>query len=224
MLSATNLSPRAAYAVRRIVVDGFQALWTGDTPAPSELGSRIDAGAEAVAHLVAGGRIELSPDGRVVGIHGTRRSTRHRIEHTDGAINTWCALDAIGIPAALGIDARAMTRCPICRRQLPVTIVAGEPEPLDHAVLWYPTGCCDHLVDDFCAAANLFCSVAHLEQWSATASGDGRPMAIDEAARLGRDCWQDAAEAITAPGEPGGDARGPRTSWSERSRAMRPGG
>jgi alkylmercury lyase len=123
-------------------------------------------------------------------VHGlTRRSTRHRIEHDGGIVNTWCALDAIGIPAALAIDARALTQCPTCGVALAVTLIRGEPQALPSAVLWYPEVRCDHLVDDFCAGANLFCSLDHLERWVGGRPGAGTVMTIDEVAELGKEAW-----------------------------------
>jgi hypothetical protein len=152
---------------------------------------------EAADHLRARGRIELSDDGRVIAVHGlARRPTRHRIEHAGGAVNTWCALDAIGIPAALAIDARAMTQCPTCGQHLMVTLIGGEPQLLPGAVLWYPEDQCGHLIDDFCSGANLFCSIDHLQQWLGARATGGRVKTIDEVAELGRESWREASDQL----------------------------
>jgi alkylmercury lyase-like protein len=136
----SGLSEPVARAVRRIAVAGFQALWSGQSVTLSELfGADATGLTEATEHLRLRGRIELSADGYLIAVHGLcRRPTPHRIEHEEGAVNTWCALDAIGIPAALGIHAHASTRCPTCQAPLAVSIAAGEPQPLPGAVLWYP--------------------------------------------------------------------------------------
>jgi hypothetical protein len=180
-----------AQAVRRIAVAGFQALWSGRSVTLAELLAGDAAGlTEAADHLRAGGRLELSDDGHLVAVHGlTRRSTRHRIEHAGGVVNTWCALDAVGIPAALAIDARALTQCPTCGAALAVTLTRGEPQALPGAVLWYPEVRGDHLVDDFCAGANLFCSHDHLEQWVGPRAAAGTVMTIEQVAELGREGW-----------------------------------
>jgi hypothetical protein len=189
------LSEPVARAVRRVAVAGFEALWSGRSVTPAELlGEDGAALNEAVEHLHRRGRIEFSGDGRLIAVHGLcRRPTPHHIEHAGGIVNTWCALDAIGIPAALGIDARAVTSCPMCQAILLVTVAAGEPQPLPDAALWYPEVTCGHLVEDFCSGANLFCTMDHLERFV----GDGlrpagRPMAIDEVAEVGRVSWADA--------------------------------
>ena len=188
-----DLSEPVAHAVRRIAVVGFRALWAGRSVTLGELFGEDDAVlAEAAEHLRLRGRVELSADGCLVAVHGLcRRPTPHRIEHDDGVVNTWCALDAIGIPAALGIDARARTRCPTCQSQLLVRLSAGEVQPLPEAALWYPEVAGGHLVEDFCSGANLFCTIDHLERWIGDSGRLGRPLTIDEVAEVGRLGWAD---------------------------------
>ena len=193
-----ELSEPVARAVRRLAIAGFQALWSGRSVTLAELLGE-DAGAltEAAEHLHLRGRIEFSADGHLIAVHGLcRRPTPHRIEHHDGVVNTWCALDAIGIPAALGIDAQAVTRCPTCQGQLAVTLSGGEPQPLPEATLWYPEFTCGHLVEDFCSGANLFCSIDHLERWAGDSALAGRAMTIGEVAELGREGWAEAADEL----------------------------
>ena len=194
-----DLDAPVADAARRIAIGGFHALWRGRTPTLAELaGGDSPAFVEAAHHLRGRGRLELSDDGRVVAVHGLAgRPTRHRIEHGGGAVNTWCALDAISIPAALRIDARALTQCPTCGRELLVTLIRGEPQPQPEVVLWYPQAQCSHLVDDFCSGANLFCSIDHLKRWLDDDAA-GRVLTIDEVAQLGRETWGEAADELAA--------------------------
>jgi hypothetical protein len=206
-----DLSGPAAETVRRIAVTGFRALWSGRTVTLAEL---VDADAavltEAADHLRARGRIELSADGQVLAVHGlAHRPTRHRIEHDGGVVNTWCALDAIGIPAALAIDARAVTQCPTCERELVVTLTHGAPQSLHRAVLWYPEVRCGHLIDDFCSGANLFCSIDHLEKGLGDNGSAGRVMTIDDVAELGRESWHEVSEQFTRDGKEAPDAAVP---------------
>ena len=197
LFDVEDSSVGVAETVRRIAITGFHALWEGRTAMLGELGGGDGAALdEAVAHLQARGRIEIASDGRLLAVRGlTRRPTRHRIEHLRGSVNTWCALDAIGIPAALGIDARAITTCPTCNRSLVVTLVAGRPVPLAGAVLWYPetTGAWEHLVDQFCSGANLFCNAAHLRDKMGREAASGAIMTVEEVAEIGRGAWADVS-------------------------------
>jgi len=199
-----ELAEPVARAVRRIAVFGFRALWSGRSVTLIELlGEDGTALTEATEHLRLRGRIELSADGQLIAVHGlSLRPTPHQIEHDNGVINTWCALDAIGIPAALRIDARATTRCPTCQRPLAVRLSAGNPQPLPGAVLWYPEVSCGHLIEDFCSGANLFCTTDHLEQWTGERCGVGAVMTIAEVAEVGREVWGDAAD-LPGAGEEG---------------------
>ena len=191
-----DLREPVARAVRRIAVLGFHALWSGESVTLSELlGEDGTALTEATEHLRSRGRIELTTDGHLIAVHGlSQRPTPHQIEHDDAVINTWCALDAIGIPAALEIDAWARTTCPTGQRPLAVRLSAGNPQPLPGAVLWYPEFACGHLIEDFCSGANLFCGVEHLERWARDRPGVGTVMTIDEVAEVGREVWADAAD------------------------------
>ena len=203
-----DLSEPAAAAVRRLAIAGFHALWSGRSVTLDELaGEDVTALTEAADHLRYRGRVEVADNGQLVAIHGLcRRPTPHWIEHHDGVVNTWCALDAIGIPAALRIGARARTQCPTCQTSLAVHLSDGEPQqPLPEAILWYPEVICGHLVEDFCSGANLFCTIDHLEEWAGTSERAGRTMTIDEVAEVGREGWADVAERprAEAPDTPG---------------------
>jgi alkylmercury lyase len=120
------------------------------------------------------------------------RATRHRIVHDGRAHWTWCAFDAIGIPAALGIDATAHTDCPVCRTPLTVALRRGVPEN-HRAVLWLPGSSGSNLMSDFCARADLYCSREHLEQRIDLDAGRGRVVDVHEGAALGRVSWADVA-------------------------------
>lgn len=171
---------------------GFAELWHGRRPSPGDLlPGRAAAAAAVVDGLVAAGRAETD-DGRLVGVHGlTLTPSRHRIEHDARDHYTWCAFDAIGIPAALGLDAIAHTDCPSCERRLAVPIRAGDPDGAPGVVLWLPTAPCNHLRDEFCASADLYCSIEHLDANIDRNAVAGAVAPLTDAAALGRDTWAD---------------------------------
>jgi alkylmercury lyase len=180
-------------AMRRLAVAGFVALWRGERVMVAEL---CDDPAVIDAQLRAG-RVEVDDAGVVLGVHGlTARATRHRIERGNSIVQTWCALDAIGIPAALAIDATAATSCPTCGTELKVVLRGGEPvDTADALRLWLPEGLCEHLVEDFCNHANLYCSADHLTA-NAPNKAPGRVLTVAEAVAIGRHTWADAAAAL----------------------------
>lgn len=179
-------------AEHHLTTQGFVALWQGQQPRPADL----DADPAAVVALQGRGLIVLDPDGRITGIHGLSATpTPHHISHADGAIHTWCAYDALGIPAALGIDAHIRTTCPTCGNPLDVTFTAGQPTADPDPRLWLPTAPCEHVINDLCANANLYCNQDHLAA-TVPDTAVGNSVAITDAALLGRTTWSAGATAL----------------------------
>jgi alkylmercury lyase len=136
------------------------------------------------------------PDGRITGIHGLSTTpTAHRITHPGGDIYAWCAFDAIGIPAALDLDAHTHTTCPTCGQHLDIAFTGGQPTAHEDPRLWLPTMQRDNVLSAVCAHANLYCNHRHL---TATVTNDaiGSIVTVPAAADLGRATWQDAATAL----------------------------
>jgi hypothetical protein len=172
----------------------FDRLVTGKPVAVAVLAEALDVDVAAVRDVVADqarrGLVDVDERGRIVGAHGlTLAPTDHELVLGDVVVHTWCALDAIGIPATLGVDARATITAGDGE---PVTIElpAGEPLGTGEAAMWLPTGPCEDLRADFCAQANLFTTRAALDAWR-VAAGDppGRELMVSEAAALGRSWW-----------------------------------
>ncbi|MGH9112328.1 MAG: organomercurial lyase [Acidimicrobiales bacterium] len=186
---------RAIVAFRR---HAFAALLAGEAPrlaAIAEAASRDALGvARALAWLDNHGQLER--DGELlIGAHGlTHRPTPHTLAIGDRTLHTWCAYDAVAIPTALGITARAATRCPSCHQHLIITIHEGHlPDP-SGMVLWLPSGPCQNVIDDFCTHANLYCNPHHLDTWHHSAGRPpGRPVTLAEIPALARNDWADVA-------------------------------
>ena len=206
----------AVGAVRR---EAFAALIAGAPVDADELARAADlskANVEhAIAQLHAAGALELDPDGRVTGAHGlTHRQTQHAIVTPQRTWHTWCALDAVGIPAALGLDAEVHTRCPTCDGAIVLEIRSGtaiaphDTEPM----LWLPGTPCAHVMNDFCAAANLFCNREHLEVWRARAANPpGAAVTLTQAENQGRRVWADVSmlDRVIDPSGPEADHSDP---------------
>lgn len=149
-----------------------------------------DAANATLDTLVSSGMAEVE-GGDLVGIDGlSTRPTQHRMEFRGRQLFTWCAADAVGIPAALEEDVEVTTVCPHCRSDIIVSMRRGVPEGDEEIVLWLPTSGCSHVMSQFCPEVNLFCSPDHLEQWRASRDAvEGQVLTVDETADLGRQWW-----------------------------------
>lgn len=175
---------------------GFAALLDGRALTVPELAvaaavPEADA-AVVTGRLVAAGRATVTVDGRVDGIAGlTLRSTRHSIARAGApTLQTWCAFDAVAIPAALAWNATALTTCTACGAALAVPLEGGIPA--GQAWGWLPPGECEHVLRDFCASADLFCDQSHLDTWRISAGNPpGEAQPVTALADLGRTAWAD---------------------------------
>jgi hypothetical protein len=189
-----SAGPEVSATGHQLSVDGFVALWRGERLNVADL-TYDTATVEALVHA---GRLELDDQGILVGAHGlAARPTAHRVEHAGGLLHTWCALDAIGIPAALGLDAAAVTTCPACGAALRVSLNGGVPADDGDLRLWLPDGECTHLVEDFCRHANLYCDADHLAAKVAPGT-PGWAVTVPDAAGIGRVEWADVSAVLHA--------------------------
>lgn len=154
------------------------------------LGADVEEVRAVIADGAGRGLVDVDGRGRVAGAHGlTLVPTDHELVLDGVMLHTWCALDAIGIPAALDADARATVRSGDDAR-VTVEVRGGKPTEPGGAVLWLPTGPCEDLRADFCAQANLFTTPAALRAWRREAGEPaGRVLTVSEAAALGRLWW-----------------------------------
>jgi alkylmercury lyase len=202
MTDPTGCAPASGLerAVAAFQRQAFAALLGGSEPPLisdiAETATREAIGvAEAIAWLEAHGRLERDGD-LLIGAHGlTRRRTAHTLTIGEKTLHTWCAYDAVAIPVALAATARATTTCPTCHRTLQVDIDDGLFPETDTPVLWIPTGPCEHVMNDFCTQANLFCTADHLHTWR-EAAGDpaGRVVSFVDVPALARCAWADISD------------------------------
>lgn len=189
--------PDNVIVLRRVA---FSALRHHERIGSNELARRsgldLSAVRTALGWLEDAGLVEQDAHGRVIGIAGlTVEPTRHRLTLDGASFFTWCAIDAVGIPAALSLGAEVVTACGHCGAVIEVVIDHGDP-PSDSPLRgWVPPTTCENVRADLCPVANLFCSPEHLEQWR---SGAGNPRGeladLSMFAELGRQAWGDLAE------------------------------
>ena len=178
-----------------VVRSGFEALRSGEHPTIEDLASHSGLAPSMVGEIVGAfmrtGRADVNGDGCLTGIVGlTTETTRHRFTFGGTSLFTWCALDAVGIPAAFQVDAAVHTTCGYCQGPLEVYIVAGSPPKVSPIRGWLPhIENCGNVRAEFCPDVNLFCSDEHLGAWRAAAGIEGQAMDLHALSNLGRRSW-----------------------------------
>jgi len=165
---------------RPVSVERLEGAHPGELPRP--------ALNEALDRLVADGHLDRDPSGAVVGAGGlTLGDAPHRLLLRGRDYRTWCAYDAIGIPAALGEEGAISTRCGVCGRAIAIRVPI-EPDVERPERLWLAAGGTD-LRAEFCTPTVLLCSPDHAEVWAARQDGRGRIIDLGLASRLGAGAW-----------------------------------
>jgi alkylmercury lyase len=169
-----------------------------------ELTAADEARVRSTLDVLAGaGRIDRDDRGRVLGAAGmTLADGPHGLEIDGSSFRTWCAFDAIGIPAALAVDARIETACGVCSRPIAVDVRAGRPRSDPSVQLWLSGGGTD-MRADFCDPTVLLCSQAHAAEWAARNAGRGTVLSLTEAADEGARNWASVATAAKRLLDPG---------------------
>lgn len=192
ILGKASGAPTAA--VEAVQTFGLRAL-LGNQPTTAEQISieshlSIEDVLAGIAGLARSGRIEIDGD-RIIGVGGlTASTTEHTLVLSEATMHTWCALDAIGIPVALGIDAEITTTCPQCTADLSVSVSDGVASSDRAVTLFCPTGPCHDVRADFCVSANLFCDANHLRLWHEQHEAvDGHALDLSATSELGREMW-----------------------------------
>jgi alkylmercury lyase len=132
-------------AIRRVafhaILDGEAIDRAGLVVATGLMPEKVDA---LLDGLAGRGLVVVEPDsGRVVGSWGLSLvPADHRLHIRGRALYTWCAEDAVGIPAGLGEDASIISNCRQCGVSVNVEMAAGQvarAEPPD-VRLWVTAG------------------------------------------------------------------------------------
>lgn len=156
--------------------------------------------AAALDQMADNGRIDRDPEGRVVGSAGlTLAAGPHGLELAGHGFRTWCAFDALGIPAALASDARVESRCAVCGWTTRLEVQAGRPVGEPSARPWLSAGSSD-MRADFCTPTVLLCSGDHAAVWAERQADHGSVLTLREADEGAR-AWRSAAATAIRLGE-----------------------
>lgn len=204
-MSEHNQPPRINVSLsaveQRVRISAFRALYQGKTPSASDLAEDINIGVSdidaAIAALIDVGLMTVDETGFVTGSHGMSiLPSDHRVIFDIGERFVWCAVDAVGIPAAMRIDAQVESRCFHCSEPVGLTIRRGEPQAPASEILRIglgTAGCTGKVIEDVCPMLNFFCGQEHAERW-AEGVGGANVITIQQAAEIGRREWADVID------------------------------
>ncbi|TME33552.1 MAG: hypothetical protein E6I75_15210 [Chloroflexi bacterium] len=111
----------------------FNAILNGELATVSELAKSTEASSHDV-ELLVGRALIIDESGRIVAAHGLSAvpARQHRLTLRGRPFWTWCAIDALGIPAGLGEDAVAETTCQLCATRVRVEFKVGKAVAASH--------------------------------------------------------------------------------------------
>ncbi len=114
------------------ILDGYAIDQTGLASS-----TRLDPGKvdTVLSSLAARGLVVVEPgSGEVVGSWGLSLvPTNHRLRIRGRGLFTWCAIDAVGIPAGLGEDGAVESECHQCGEPVSIKMVAGQVRSVEPA-------------------------------------------------------------------------------------------
>jgi hypothetical protein len=118
----------------------------------------------------------------------------HQLTTERGSTYTQCAVDALGIPAALRLNATVEDQCALCHGRIRVTVSADRDvraDPCLAVIAMAQGGCCtDEGVPRMCQETNFFCSREHAAAWQHEhATLPGAIVTLEDAVALGRVLW-----------------------------------
>jgi alkylmercury lyase len=157
-------------------------------------GEPVDASAllgDGSAALARWPNVEYDDDGRVVAFSGLSLTpTAHRFTVARRQLYTWCAWDALFLPAMLGRTADVRSRCPITGADVrlsvePDGVRGAEPAALRVSFPPARTTSTSDITGSFCCHVHFLAGPQAGEQWLRQHPG-GSVLALDDAYELGR--------------------------------------
>jgi len=174
----------------QVMVALFRQLAKGAPVAHSELADSAGGTvAEIEAALAKVPVLEYADDGRIVGAALTLRETPHAFEVEGRRLYTWCALDALFLPAILGRRCQVRSSCPATGEPVRLDVSADgivEAAPATAALSAPLAASPKDLRACLCRRARFFTSPAAAERWIADDAGSLAVVDVNDAFQLAR--------------------------------------
>lgn len=176
-----------------VCLRAFTAIASGRALPVAEAAAHLNLPPEQVQALIERlarqGRLTLDETGTsIAGAAGlSLLLSRHTLILNGRKLWTWCAFDAVGIPAGLGADARVESTCSGCGRRVAVEIIQGQlvrqqPEAL--RVTLVPLTERGQVRDGICMEMGFACGCQR------AANGHRLWVTVEAAMELGWACWR----------------------------------
>lgn len=150
---------------------------------------------------------ERDEQGNIVGIFGlSQRKHPHQFQVNDQTLWTWCAWDALFLPAMLGQTAAVESVCPVTRAGICVRI---SPEKVEEVhppgsvvtiavpdAAGTPLESAETIRKTFCCFVHFFASQETAVPWISAQNHDLRILSVDQAHQLGQIVFQDSRKLI----------------------------
>jgi alkylmercury lyase len=183
---------------RAVLRQAFDSVPRGLPMGSDELAARLRMPlrkiCQCLEELQAMGFIQTDKGGTIAGAAGLSLSpTRHRLTANGQELYAWCAEDAVGIPAALGWNAKISSSCGQCSSPITIYMAGGEicePCWTTSVRLWLSDVADGPVCTQTCPHILFFCRHEHGERWAGEhPQNSGCLIKLDEAVEIGRRLW-----------------------------------
>lgn len=139
------------------------------------------------------------------------RRTGHTVHVGGHALNSLCAIDALGTGAMCETDVAVVSKCRSCGSDIRIETaesgIALRSVSPPTAVIWYDLSYGESAATSCCSNTAYFCSDDHLDAWqSGGGSRNGRRLTVEEGLEMGRAVFgplladaADKSQTVTGP-------------------------
>jgi len=130
------------------------------------------------------------------------RPTQHQIILEDGTrLFAMCAVDALGMPAMFNMNAKIVSRCEECKREVTFEIRSGEITFMSDpsATICSPKDRGYPAAETCCPLVNFFCSEKHASEWigkNLRLRSNTNQVSVKHGFSKIRECWRKYGEVL----------------------------